>query len=189
MKNLVISLRISVVFAVLLGLLYPLAMTAISVLVFPHQAGGEFVTRQGQAVGSILIAQKFSRPEYFWPRPSAIDFNPLPSGGSNLGLASQDLKKAVEERRLKLKAAHPEQTGEPPQDLLFASGSGLDPHISPEAAEYQAQRVARTRSLALEEVRRLIESVRERRQIGILGESTVNVLVLDLALDEAQGKK
>ncbi len=191
MKYILPALRYKLFMTLLLGLLYPLLMTAIAKVIFPRQASGEFISRGGQVVGAKLIAQKFERPEYFWARPSAVDYNPLPSGGSNLGQASQDLKKAFDERVAKLKAAHADQTVEPPQDLLFASGSGLDPHISPEAAQYQIGRVANARNtgrnLSIDQLQKLVEASTEPRQLGFFGESVVNVLALNLALDKMQG--
>lgn len=186
MKYFMPALRFKIFMTVLLGLIYPFMMTGISQVVFPTQASGDFVSRGGVVVGSKLIGQNFEKPEYFWPRPSAISYNPQPSGGSNLGQTSAALKLAVEERRAKLKAAHPEQTIEPPQDLLFASASGLDPHISFEAATYQLQRVAKARALDSAQVQKMIDGVTESRQFGILGEKTVNVLELNLALDKAK---
>lgn len=187
MKHLIPAIRIKLFFILLLGLIYPFLMTGISQTLFPHQASGDFLTRGGVVIGSSWISQNFEKTEYFWPRPSAVGYNPLPSGGSNLGLTSQELKKTVEERKAKLKAAHPDEKIEPPQDLLFASGSGLDPHISPEAAQYQLHRVATARSMNLELVQKLIEQVTENRRFGILGEPVVNVLALNLALDKSQG--
>lgn len=187
MKYVLPAIRFKLFMTLLLGLIYPLMMTGVAQSLFPRQASGDFVSRGGQVIGSRLIAQKFEKPEYFWPRPSAVDYNPLPSGGSNLGQASADLKKIFDERWAKLKQAHPEQAGEPPQDLLFASASGLDPHISPAAAQYQLQRVAYARGLSIEIVQSLIEQASEPRQWGILGEPTVNVLALNLALDKSQG--
>jgi potassium-transporting ATPase KdpC subunit len=186
-KYLVPAIRFKIFMTVLLGLIYPFAMTGVSQVLFPTQSSGSLFSRGGTVVGSSLIAQKFEKPEYFWSRPSAVDYNPLSSGGSNLGQASQDLKKAVDERRVKLKSSHPDQTAEPPQDLLFASGSGLDPHISVEAARYQEARVAKARGLDVEKVRQLIATATADRQFSIFGESTVNVLALNLALDKSQG--
>jgi len=186
MKYLLPAIRFKIFFTILLGLIYPLAMTAVSQFLFPNQASGNFIARGGQVVGSMRIGQSFEKSEYFWPRPSAVSYNPLPSGGSNLGQASEDLKKTVNERKAKLQAAHPE-LGEPPQDLLFASASGLDPHISIEAAQYQLTRVAKARSLNPDQVQKFIEQATKNRQLGIFGEPTVNVLVLNLALDESQG--
>lgn len=187
MKYLMPAIRFKIFMTVLLGIVYPFTMTWITQVMFPRQASGDFISRGGQVIGSAKIAQAFEKPEYFWPRPSAISYNPLPSGGSNQGQASQDLKKIVDERRAKLKSAHPDQSNEPPQDLLFASASGLDPHISPEAAQYQMLRVAKARNLNVEQVETLVIQSTEGRQLGILGEPTVNVLQLNLALDRSQG--
>lgn len=187
MKYFMPALRLNIFMTILLGLIYPFVMTGIAQVTFPRQASGDFVSRGGQVVGSLKIGQNFEKPEYFWSRPSAISYNPLPSGGSNLGQASQALKETVNARREKLKAAHADQNGEPPQDLLFASASGLDPHISPEAAQYQAKRVAQARGMSVEDVQKLVEKASAGRQIGIFGEPTVNVLLLNLSLDNAQG--
>jgi len=187
MKYIIPAIRLKIFMTILLGLIYPFAMTGITQVIIPRQASGDFIYRGGQVIGSTKISQSFKKPEYFWPRPSAINYNPLPSGGSNLGQASQDLKKAVDERRAQLKLAHPDQTIEPPQDLLFASASGLDPHISPEAARYQISRVAKARNLNVEQVQQLVAQATESRQLGIFGEPTVNVLELNLALDKSQG--
>lgn len=187
MKYLMPAIRFKIFMTILLGLIYPFTITGVSQAIFPRQASGDFLSRGGQVVGSQLIAQSFEKPEYFWPRPSAINYNPLPSGGSNLGQATQALKSAVDERRAKLKAAHPDQSTEPPQDLLFASASGLDPHISPEAAQYQLQRVSKIRHISSEQLQGLIDQATDKRFLGILGEPTVNVLVLNLSLDKSQG--
>lgn len=186
-QQLLPAIRIYLFFTLLLGLVYPLAMTGISQILFPAQANGSFVQRGEKIVGAKLIGQKFERPEYFWSRPSAVDYNPLPSGGSNFGPTNEGLKKAVDERRAKLKAAHPDRSQEPPQDLLFTSGSGLDPHISPEAAEYQVSRVAKARGLQFEKVQQFVADATEGPQLGLLGEPTVNVLALNMALDKEQG--
>ena len=182
MKSVLPALKLFIAITLLCGLIYPLAMTGVAKLFFSHSAEGEMISRDGKVVGSKWMAQKFEKAEYFWPRPSAIDYNPLSSGGSNLGQTSADLKKAVDARREKLKAAHPD-AGEPPQDLLFASASGLDPDISPAAAQYQLARVALARHRDAAEIEKLIEQVTETPQFGILGESRVNVLKLNLALD------
>lgn len=187
MKYIIPAIRFKLFMLVLLGLIYPFAMTGVTQIIFPQQASGDFITRGGQIIGSSKIGQNFEKPEYFWPRPSAIGYNPLPSGGSNLGNASADLKKAVDDRRAKLKSAHPDQSGEPPQDLLFASASGLDPHISPEAAAYQIRRVAQARNISALQVIQLVEQATTKRQLGVFGEPTVNVLELNLALDQSQG--
>lgn len=187
MKYLMPAIRFKIFMTILLGLIYPFAMTGVSQVAFPNQANGQLIMRHGQVIGSALIAQNFEKQNYFWPRPSAVSFNPLPSGGSNLSQTSADLKKVVDERREKIKAAHLEQSAEPPQDLLFASASGLDPHISIEAAEYQVQRVAKNRNLSVDEVKKLVTESTEERQFGLFGEPTVNVLLLNLALDKKQG--
>lgn len=167
------ALRIFGFFTVLLGVAYPLLMTAVAQALFPRQANGSLIERNGQGVGSALIAQKFERPEHFWARPSAVDFNPLPSGGSNLGPTSQDLVQKVAER------AKTGVTGE----LLYASASGLDPHISPAAALAQVTRVARATGLDPKRLEHLVAEHTEDRQLKILGEPRVNVLELNLALE------
>ncbi|HEY8269641.1 MAG TPA: potassium-transporting ATPase subunit KdpC [Pseudobdellovibrionaceae bacterium] len=183
MKYFLPSLRMLLFMTVLTGMIYPLAITGISQILFKEKANGQIISKNGISIGSELIAQKFESERYFWPRPSGVDFNSLPSGGSNLGQASSGLKKAVDERFQKLKSAHPD-AGEPPQDLLFASGSGLDPHISPEAARYQVARVAKARVMQIEDLVALVDKVTEGRQWGILGEPRVNVLKLNLILDQ-----
>ncbi|NUM59352.1 MAG: potassium-transporting ATPase subunit KdpC [Bdellovibrionaceae bacterium] len=188
MKNLFIAIRFKIFMLFLLGIFYPFLMTGLAQWVFPQQSNGNWIFVNGVRVGSSLIGQSFEKNEYFWSRPSAINFNPLPSGGSNLGQTTKDLKKLVEERKLKLKSLHPEQAEEPPQDLLFASGSGLDPHISVEAALYQLKRVAHARNLDLEKVKILIEQFTEGRQLGLFGDPKVNVLSLNIALDNLNGK-
>lgn len=187
MKHLLASIRFTIFMTILLGLVYPLVMTGMAQAIFPDKANGNFVKKGEQIVGSSLIAQNFEKSQYFWPRPSTIDFKPLPSGGSNLGQATTALKQAMDERKTKLKASHPEEPNDPPQELLFASASGLDPHISPEAARYQIGRVAKARNLTSAEVQKILDEVTEGRQFGIFGESTVNVLKLNLALDKTQG--
>jgi K+-transporting ATPase ATPase C chain len=159
------------VLTVLLGLGYPVAMTALSQALMPAQANGSLILQGETVVGSGLIAQKFSKPQYFWPRPSAVDFNPQPSGGSNLSPASAALKTAMGER------------GSVPQDLLFTSASGLDPDISPAAAAYQVERVAQARGLAPAAVQEIVRLYNSLSQVGFLGEPRVHVLPLNLALD------
>ena len=186
MKDLIVSLRMFLFMTLLLGIGYPILVTLGSQALFPKQASGGFISRGGVIIGANLIGQKFESPRYFWARPSAVDSNPLPSGGSNLGPTSADLKKAVDDRMAKNKAANGE-AGNVPQDLLFASGSGLDPHISPEAAHYQVERVAKARGLSAADVDRRVNEATTGRQFGFLGEPTVNVLALNLALDQDQG--
>ncbi|WP_324717929.1 potassium-transporting ATPase subunit KdpC [Carboxydochorda subterranea] len=176
-----------VALTVLLGVVYPLAMTGIAQVVFPWQANGSLIRHNGKVVGSALIGQAFSDPKYFWSRPSAtspLPYNAGASSGSNLGPLNPRLRAAVEERLRALEEADPSAAGPVPADLVTASGSGLDPHISPAAAAYQVPRVARARGLSQQRVRELVARYTEGRQWGILGEPRVNVLKLNLALDE-----
>lgn len=170
----------------LTGLVYPLAVTGLAQLLFPNQANGSLIVRDGKVIGSRLIGQYFDRPEYFWSRPSAtapFPYNAAASAGSNLGPTNPALIEAVKARVAALRAADPGNDSPIPVDLVTASGSGLDPHISPAAALYQAKRVARARSLDEAVVRNLIADHTEERQLRLLGERRVNVLQLNLALD------
>jgi K+-transporting ATPase ATPase C chain len=179
------GLRMLLWMTLLCGLIYPTAFTLFARLAFPGQAEGSLVKVDGVLRGSELIAQKFTGAGYFWSRPSAVDYNPQPSGGSNLGPAASDLKKAVDGRYADLTTAAG-AAGSPPQDLLFASASGLDPHISPEAARYQETRVAKARKFDaahLATLKDLVERSVEAPTLGFLGQARVNVLKLNLALD------
>jgi potassium-transporting ATPase KdpC subunit len=174
---------------VLTGVAYPLAMTLIAQTIFAHQANGSQIERDGQAIGSALIGQSFDDPRYFWGRPSAtgpMPYNAAASTGSNLGPTNPAQLDAVKQRVENLRTADGDSKSPVPIDLVTASASGLDPHISPEAAEYQVARVAKARSIGEEVVRKLIAENTEGRQLGILGEPGVNVLKLNLALDSAQ---
>lgn len=184
MKEFLTGLKMLLMLTVLTGILYPGLISAYSYLVVKDKAHGSLIEKENKIIGSELLAQKFTKPEYFWNRPSAIDYNPSSSGASNQGPTSEILKKQVEERSQALKAAYPEYDGKVPQDLLFASGSGLDPHISPEAALYQAARISKARNLDINSVHSLVAQMTEKRQFGILGEPRVNVLKLNLALDQ-----
>jgi K+-transporting ATPase ATPase C chain len=168
------------------GVAYPLLVTGIAQMVFPFQANGSLIVKDGKVVGSALIGQPFDDPRYFWGRPSATNpfaYNAGASSGSNLSPTNPALISAVQGRVDALRAADPGNTAPVPVDLVTASGSGLDPHISPAAALYQASRVARARNLAPDAVRALVERHTERRFLGVLGELRVNVLALNLGLD------
>lgn len=174
------------------GVIYPLVVTGIAQLVFPSQAKGSLVVKNGETYGSVLIGQDFQDPKYFWGRPSATSGNPYTpfdpqgltgSSGSNLGPLSQSLVDTVQQRAKALQQAEPGINRPIPIDLVTASASGLDPHISPAAADYQVSRVARARGLDETQVRALVEQFTEPRQLGFLGEPRVNVLLLNLALD------
>lgn len=172
------------------GVLYPLVVTGLAQLVFPRAANGSLIVANGQAVGSDLIGQPFDQPEYFWSRPSAtgpFPYNAAASSGSNYGPREAELLARVQERVAALRAAHPDNTAPIPVDLVTASGSGLDPHVSPAAAAYQVARVARARGLSEEQVGHLMAQYTEGRQFGVLGEPRVNVLALNLALDALPG--
>jgi K+-transporting ATPase ATPase C chain len=171
---------------VLTGLVYPLTVTGLAQLLFPHQANGSLIVRDGKIIGSELIGQYFDAPQYFWGRPSATSpfpYNAAASSGSNLGPTNPALAEAVKARISALKAADPGNEAPIPVDLVTASASGLDPHISPSSAAYQAGRVARARGLGQDVVRQFITQHTEGRQLGFLGEQRVNVLLLNLALD------
>lgn len=179
------SLVMLVAFTLLTGIAYPLAITGVAGLAFPGQAGGSLIRRGDVVVGSALIGQPFEGPGRFWSRPSAtgpVPYNAASSTGSNLGPTNADLLAAVDVRIARVRSAHPGR-GAVPIDLVTASGSGLDPHITPAAAFYQVERVARERALPPPGVRALVERHVEGRQLGILGEPRVNVLLLNLALD------
>jgi K+-transporting ATPase ATPase C chain len=175
-----------VLLTVLTGVAYPLVVTAIAHLVFPGQANGSLILKDGKSIGSMLIGQPFDDPKYFWSRPSATSpfaDNAANSAGSNLGPTNPDLVKAVQGRIDALRAADPGNTALIPVDLVTASGSGLDPHISPAGARYQVPRVAKARGLDEARVRDLVAQYTEGRQWGLFGEPRVNVLQLNLALD------
>ena len=186
MKELKPAILFFVVFTIICGGIYPAVVTGIALVAFPRQAKGSFITdKSGKEIGSALIGQPFSDPKYFWPRPSAatdFSYNPMGSGGSNSGPTNPDFIKTVEER---VKALHDTGiTGSVPADLVEASASGLDPHITPKAANVQIARVAKARGISKEDLTRLVAAHTEGRQLGFLGDPRVNVLKLNLELDE-----
>jgi potassium-transporting ATPase KdpC subunit len=180
------SLMSLLLFTFLTGIIYPLAVTGIAQVIFPHQANGSIIMKDGKAVGSGLLGQQFEDPKYFWGRLSATGpypYNGASSSGSNLGPNNPNLTAAVEARIKALREAEPGNTAKIPVDLATASASGLDPHISLAAAEYQAGRVAKARGLDETTVRALVAKQSEGRWLGIFGEPVVNVLKLNLTLD------
>jgi potassium-transporting ATPase KdpC subunit len=182
------ALRMLVILSALTGIVYPLLVTGVAKVAFSRAAEGSLIVTDGKALGSDLIGQPFDDPKYFWSRPSATSpqpYNAMASSGSNQGPRNPALADAVKDRIKALRDADPGNTAAVPVDLITASGSGLDPHISVAAAEYQLSRVAKARGLAAEQVRDLVNTNTEGRTLGILGEPRVNVLKLNIALDRA----
>ena len=180
------SVVMLVLFTLITGIVYPLLVTGVAQVIFPRAANGSVIEQNGKAVGSTLIGQPFSDPKYFWSRPSATSpfaYNSAASSGSNLGPTNSALADAVKQRIEALRAADPGNAAPVPIDLVTASGSGLDPHISPAAAAYQVARVARARGVSVPNVEKLVANATEGRWLGVLGEPRVNVLTLKLALD------
>jgi K+-transporting ATPase ATPase C chain len=192
MKTFLIALKLIALMTFILGVVYPLVITSITQAIFPHRANGSLLTTDDKVIGSVLIGQKFKSERYFWSRPSAVDYNPFPSGGSNLGPTSAELEKQIIQRRSTLLKAHElTEKAAVPLELLFASASGLDPHISPGAARFQVERIARARGFdrnAENQLKQLIDEYIEPRVLVILGEPRVNVLKLNLALDSLGAK-
>jgi K+-transporting ATPase ATPase C chain len=186
-KQTLIAIKLLLVMTVLTGVIYPFFVTGLAQLTFPAKANGSLVKQGGKIIGSELIGQKFDSSIYFWSRPSAIDYNPIPSGASNLGPTNDKLKKQVAERRKLFSAINSiADTTQIPKEMLFASASGLDPHISPEAALLQLRRVVSARNLndtQKQEVQDLIKSKIEGPQYFLFGEPRINVFRLNLALD------
>jgi K+-transporting ATPase ATPase C chain len=184
-KNLITAVLYTVVTTVVLGLIYPLVVTGIAAVLFKDKANGQLISRSGENIGSRIIAQPFTGPQYFHPRPSAAGANGYDaagSGASNYGPTNQKLIDRIKGDVATLQAENP---GRPiPVDMVTTSGSGLDPHITPAAAEFQAPRVAKARGLSPDGLRKIITERTEPRQLGLLGEPRINVLELNLALDE-----
>jgi K+-transporting ATPase ATPase C chain len=182
------ALRLLVALSILCGGFYPVLVTLIGRGVFPEKSEGSFIIRGEHVIGSQWIGQKFVSPKYFWGRPSSVDNNPLPSGGSNLGPTSAALLKAVRERDAALRSAHGTPAGvQLPKDLLFASASGLDPEISPEAAYFQVDRIVKAREFNETQKQRLLDLIASeivRPDLGFLGEPRINVVQLNMKLDE-----
>ncbi|MGB6940903.1 MAG: potassium-transporting ATPase subunit KdpC [Bryobacteraceae bacterium] len=186
------ALRINIFLTILLGIGYPLAITGISQLVFPHQANGSLITKNGQVIGSELIGQNFTKPEYFQPRPSAAGndgYDATASGGSNYGPTNQKLIDRVKASVDKFHKDNPDYHGPIPADLVTASGSGLDPDISPASAMAQEPRVANARGISADQLNQLVAQHTKSPDLGLLGEPRVNVLELNLALDQQYPKK
>lgn len=184
-RHLGTALRVTIVSIVLLGFIYPLAMTAMAAVLFPRQANGSLVTVNGKVVGSSIIGQLWTKPQYFQGRPSAAGkgYDPTSTGGTNLGPTSKKLIDSTKATIAQLEKQNPDAVGAPPIDLVTSSGSGIDPDISPEAAYWQAPRVAKARRQSLATVRALIADHVQGRTFGFLGEPRVNVLEINLALD------
>jgi potassium-transporting ATPase KdpC subunit len=180
-----------VVMTVITGLVYPLIATGVAQVLFPHQANGSLIMLDGKPIGSELIGQGFDDPRYFWGRPSATapqPYNGTASNGSNQGPTNPALHDAVQQRIDALHKVDPDNHAPVPADLVTASASGLDPEISPAAAQYQMARVARARKLNVDQVQQLVMQYTQGRQLGLLGEPRVNVLELNLALDKLQAR-
>ena len=188
MKTLLISIKSFLFFTVLTGIVYPLVVTGIAQLVFPAKANGSLLTKDNKIIGSALIGQQFNGDKYFTPRPSAVSYNPLPSGGSNYGLTNAKLKQQINERKEQFITSNQlDNSSIIPSEMLFASASGLDPHISKQAAMLQVNRIVKARGFSTDEHKQLIGCINrltESPQMLILGQERVNVLLLNLELDK-----
>jgi K+-transporting ATPase ATPase C chain len=186
--QILIAVKIFAIFTILLGIVYPLFITGIAQLVFPAKANGSLIVQRNKVIGSELIGQKFDSIIYFSSRPSAIGNNPIPSGGTNFGLTNEKLKQQVTDRKSQfLKANRLAENASVPSEMLFASASGLDPHISPEAANLQVDRIAEARKFDNIQKQQLLQSIKdltEKPQFSIFGETRINVLMLNLKLDK-----
>jgi len=186
-KILISSVKVLILMTIITGVVYPLFITFAGQALFPDKAQGSFITENGKTVGSLLIGQKFEGEKYFRSRPSAVGYNPYPSGASNMGPTSKELVKfAADKKNMFIKDNYIKDTVNLPYEMLFSSGSGVDPHISPLAAKLQVERIAKVRKLnnsEKENVYKLIDDLTEGRQLGFLGEARVNVLLLNMKLD------
>jgi potassium-transporting ATPase KdpC subunit len=187
-KKILTSIKLFLVLTLLAGIIYPLIISAISIFLFPNQANGSMITLNGKIVGSKLIGQKFVTEKYFWSRPSAIDYNPFPSGASNLAPTSAALKNLYETRKETFAKSNLIKNSKMiPNEMLFASGSGVDPDITPEAAFLQVERICNFRKFSVTQKNELIRTINqliENSQIGFLGERRINVLLLNMELDK-----
>jgi len=182
------GLRIKIFFTILLGVIYPLAITGLSQVLFPHQANGSLIVVDGKVIGSELIGQNFTRPEYFQPRPSAAGdngYDPLNTNGSQFGPTNKKLIDRVQASVDKFRKENPDYHGPIPADLVTTSASGLDPHISPDSAMAQAPRIAKARGVTTDQIARLVTDATEPPDLGLIGEPRVNVLKLNLAIDHS----
>lgn len=191
MKNTIIAIKLFILLTIVTGVFYPLAITGIAQIAFPDKANGSMlISNKTIIIGSELIGQQFTEPKYFWGRPSAISNNPIPSGGSNLNPVGDTLKEQIQARIDTIRKYHGDiQMSQIPQDLLFACGSGVDPHISPEAAYFQVDRIAEIRNFTVEQknnLKKIIETSIERPDLFIFGENRINVLELNLKLNEIE---
>jgi len=190
MRLFIQSIRQTILWTIIAGVAYPLVMTGLAQVLFHRQANGSLIERNGKVVGSELLAQQFTGDKYFWPRPSTGSYATVPSGASNLGPTSQALQSNVTANAAAFRTGNKLPADAPvPADMVFASGSGLDPHISPEAARLQVARVAAARGITENQIKALLERFVEPPQWGIFGEPRVNVLRLNVALDELNAKK
>jgi K+-transporting ATPase ATPase C chain len=187
-KQILISVKILLMFSLVTGIIYPVFITALANLLFKDKADGSLIKRNDQVIGSSLIGQAFDSSAYFWPRPSAISYNPLPSGGSNLGLTNEKLRQQYTKREQYFRRANGLQPGTAvPPEMVFNSGSGLDPHISPEAALLQVDRIAKARNFSIiqrNELQILITKLIEEPQFRLFGQERINVFILNLELDK-----
>jgi K+-transporting ATPase ATPase C chain len=185
LKELKPAILITFVLTIITGILYPLAVTGIAQTIFHKQANGSLIERDGKVIGSEIIGQNFTRPEYFHPRPSQNSYDAANSGGSNLGPTNPALADRLKKDAAQFRKDNPDYTGAIPADAITTSGSGLDPEISPANAIAQSARVAQARGASADAVRSLVEANTQQRELGVLGEPRVNVLKLNMALDSA----